>query len=281
MANPRRILVLHGPNLNLLTGARSVEAIDRILEARARALGVELKTLQSNWEGALLDAIAKERNWFDALIVNPAVLAPTAVALAEAIALLAKPAIEVQLDDGKKAKSALKEVVQAQIHGKGPDGYLEALAVLVPAAPASRKTLGARTVEAALTQATEKTIGRVSPTGEIVKSIGKQRPALQKKPPPPSAPTRTLGKRKVPAASAKVLSRAIIRQQIADRLSGAVTPAELAAWARAEWQTLQSGAPMESGQQQLIEDVLQTLLLSATMKASDDALIDLMTQLGG
>lgn len=275
MANMRRILVLHGPNLNLQSGARSLEAIDAVLEARARELGVELKSLQSNQEGVLLDAIARERNWFDALIVNPAVLAPNAVALAEAIALIDKPAIEVQLDSGKK--SALKDVVERQIHGHGPEGYLEALAVLVPFPPKAKKSLGARTVEAAVAQA----VGRVSPTGEIVKTIGgKQRPALQKKPPAPSAPTRSIGKRKIPAASAKVLSRAIVRQQIADRLSGAVTPAELAAWARAEWSKLQSGGPMESGQQQLIEDVLQTLLLSATMKASDDQLIDLMTQLG-
>lgn len=289
------ILVLHGPNLNLHSGARSLEAIDASLKARAKALGVEVKTVQSNQEGVLLDALAQERHWFDALIVNPAVLAPNAAGLAEAIALIEKPAIEVQLDDGKKAKSALKDVVKQQIHGRGPNGYLDALAALVPAdskPQKPQKSLGARTVEAAVAQAktigraeapTDKTIGRVSPTGEIVKSIGgKQRPALQKKPPPPSAPNpRSLGKRKVPAASAKVLSRAIVRQQIADRLSGSVTPAELAAWARAEWQKVQSGGPIESGQQQLIEDVLQTLLLSATMKASDDSLIELMTQLGG
>lgn len=275
MANARRILVLHGPNLNLLPGARSAEAIDAVLEARARALGVELKTVQSNWEGALLDALAAERHWAEAIIVNPAALAPNAHALAEAIGLLEKPTIEVQLDDGKKAKSALKDAVAKQIHGKGPAGYLEALGLLAPA-PGAKAPPPAK---APLVKPSDKTVGRVLPTGEIVKSIGgKQRPALQKKPPPPSAPPRTVG-RKVPRASPKVLSRAIIRQQIADRLSGQVTPAALAAWARGEWQKLQTGAPMESGQQQLIEDVLQTLLLSATMKATDDQLIGLMTQL--
>lgn len=287
MPSARRILVLHGPNLNLLPGARSLEAIDAALQARAVLLGVELKTVQSNWEGALLDALALEREWFEAVIVNPAALAPTALALAEAIAFLKRPAIEVQLDEVKKGKSALKDVVERQIHGKGPAGYLEALAAL---APKQVKGLGARTVEAAVAASrpaksigreapTDKLVGRVLPTGEIVKSIGgKKRPPVLKKAPAPSAPPRTVGKR-APAAPKGVLSRAMVRQQIADRLSGTLTPAELAAWARAEWQKLQSGAPMESGQQPLIEDVLQQLLLSATMKASDDQLIELMTQL--
>ncbi len=303
----RRILVLHGPNLNLLAGARSVEAIDAALQARAVALGVELKTVQSNWEGALLDTLAAERNWFEAVIVNPASLAPTAVALAEALELLDKPAIEVQLDEAKKGKSALKDVVDRQISGKGPEGYLEALVALAPKGPSfsaaaapSRslpaKSLGARTVDAAVLAAraapqtkksigreppSEKTVGRVLPNGEIVKSIGGKpaRPHLTKRPPPPSAPPKSVGGKRAAAAPAGVISRAMVRQQIADRLAGTVTPAALAAWARAEWQKLQSGAPMESGQQDKLEDVLQQLLLSATMKASDDQLIELMTQL--
>ena len=296
----RRILVLHGPNLNLLPGARSVEAIDAALYARANALGVELKTVQSNWEGALLDTLALEREWFEAIIVNPAALAPSAVALAEAIRLLKRPAIEVQLDEVKKGRSALKDVVEKQIAGKGPEGYLEALVALAPKAkqqsfsaaavgprpiaiPGS-KSLGARTVDVAVQEArtsgmkktigrdapTEKLVGRVLPNGEIVKSLGgkQPRPHLAKKPPPASAPRKS-----------GVISRAVVRQQIADRLAGTVTPAGLAAWARAEWQKLQSGTPMESGQRDKLEDVLQQLLLSATMKSSDDQLIELMTQL--
>ncbi len=285
----RRILVLHGPNLNLLTGARSIEAIDAALAARAVALGVDLKTIQSNWEGALLDALAAERNWFEAVIVNPAGLAPTAVGLAEALGLIGKPSIEVQLDDAKKGKSALKDVVEKQISGKGPEGYLEALTAL---APKGSKSVGARTVDAAVQAArapksigrgaaSDKTIGRVLPNGDIVKSLGGKpaRPHLQKKPPAPSSPPpKSVGGRRAPPGSAGI-SRALVRQQIADRLAGTMTPAGLAAWARAEWQKLQSGAPMESGQRDTLEDVLQQLLLSATMKASDDQLIELMTQL--
>lgn len=262
----RRILVLHGPNLNLLTGARSLEAIDAALSARAVALGVELKTVQSNWEGALLDVLAAERNWFEAIIVNPAALAPSAVALAEAIGLLQRPAIEVQLDQAKKGKSALKGVVEKQIAGKGPEGYLEALVALAPKT-SSGKSLGDR----ARISGTKKTIGR-EPSGKPA-SAPLAKPAL------PVTPTKSVGRRALPRASGG-LSRAMVRQQIADRLAGTLSSAELIAWARLEWQKLQSGAPIEIGQRDTLEDVLQQLLLSATMKASDEQLIELMTQLG-
>ena len=298
----RRILVLHGPNLNLLPGAKSLEAIDASLFARAVTLGVEVKAFQSNWEGGLLDTLSAERHWFEAVIVNPATLAPTAVGLAEALRLLKKPAIEVQLDDVKKSKSALKDVVEKQIAGRGPEGYLEALTALAP--KGATKNLGARVVEAAVLESQarglppkgmprpavagraaiaksigpDKTAGRVLPTGEIVKSIGGGRQRiLGKKPPAPSAP-KSLGKRE-PVVASGVLTRAVVRQQIADRLSGVVTPSGLSAWSRAQWQKLQSGAPIESGQREVLEDVLQQLLLSAMVKTSDDQLIELMTQL--
>lgn len=302
MPPARRILVLHGPNLNLLPGARSLEAIDAALHARAVALGVELKTFQSNWEGGLLDTLAAEREWFEAVIINPATLAPTAVGLAEALRLLKKPAIEVQLDDAKKGKSALKDVVERQIAAKGPEGYLEALVALAPKGGA--KNLGARVVAAAVVESAtrittrtvlvarsspsksigrelpDKNVGRVLPTGEIVKSIGSSRQRLlSKKPAAPSAPTKSIGARREAVAASGVLTRAVVRQQIADRLAGTVTPSGLSAWARAQWQKLQSGAPMESGQRDTLEDVLQQLLLSAMAKTSDDQLIDLMTQL--
>lgn len=277
----RRILVLHGPNLNLLHGARSLEAIDAALFARAVALGVELKTVQSNWEGGLLDTLAAEREWFEALIVNPAALAPSAVALAEAISFLRKPAIEVQLDEVKKGKSALKGVVQKQIAGKGPEGYLEALVALAPkgaskapqvevlARPAAKPASKAAQVEVLARPAAKPAVL------EVKKTLGARKPALNKR--PPAVAAKSMGGKKTVAAG--VLSRALVRQQIADRLSGALTPSGLAAWARAEWQKLQSGAPIESGQRDTLEDVLQQLLLSATMKASDDQLIELMTQL--
>jgi 3-dehydroquinate dehydratase-2 len=270
MPPARRILVLHGPNLNLLPGARSLEAIDAALAAKSVALGIELKTFQSNWEGGLLDTLAAQREWFEAVIINPATLAPSAVGLAEAIKLLKRPAIEVQLDDAKKGKSALKDVVEKQIAGKGIEGYLDALLELAPKKATAKggKSIG---------PAVDRNVGRVLPNGEIVKSIGSSRQRLlSKKAPPPSAP-RTLGRKSEPVTG--VLSRAVVRQKIADRLSGALTPSSLSAWARAEWSKVQSGSAMESGQREKLEDVLQQLLLSATAKTSDDQLIELMTQL--
>jgi 3-dehydroquinate dehydratase-2 len=79
------------------------------------------------------------------------------------------------------------------------------------------------------------------------------------------------------------LTRAILRQKIAERLAGRLTPADLATWARRQWQEVQSGAPAESGQRELLEELLQSLLLSITPphQLSDDQLIDFMTRLDG
>jgi len=77
------------------------------------------------------------------------------------------------------------------------------------------------------------------------------------------------------------LSRALVRQKIADRLAGKVTASGLATWARRHWLEVQRGAPAESGQRELLEDCLQSLVVSATpaSKLSEDQLIELMTQL--
>ncbi len=348
---PIRILVLHGPNLNLLDGERSLEAIDARLAARAVALGVQVKTFQSNWEGALLDKLAEERNWFDGVIVNPAALAPTSVALAEALALLKRPAMEVLLDAAKPGRSALKSVAQRQIYGKGAQGYLEALDALAPKGAVERAKVqlakaGQGPGNGAKAQAPEpraqRTVGRqiasVGPRGpesppepKVGKTIGpgeknriaSSRPQASKtigsaRSSPPPEPQRSgktigsargqaqddlragksIGPRKVSQgasvdARAKSigrrttsgelhigLTREDVRRKIAERLSGRVSPSGLATWARGQWQELQRGAPCETGQRDQLEDVLQTLLLSTASKASDEQLIDLMTQLG-
>jgi 3-dehydroquinate dehydratase-2 len=97
--------------------------------------------------------------------------------------------------------------------------------------------------------------------------------------------TKTLGR--VPPslqiAGAELLTRALVRQKIAERLSGKLSPAGLATWARRQWLEVQRGAPAESGQRELLEDCLQSLVLSTlpASKLSDDQLIDLMAQLEG
>jgi 3-dehydroquinate dehydratase-2 len=90
---------------------------------------------------------------------------------------------------------------------------------------------------------------------------------------------KSIGKRTVSGQLHIGLTREDVRKRIAERLSGRLSPGGLATWARQQWQELQRGAPCETGQRDRLEDVLQSLLLSQASKASDEQLIDLMTQL--
>ena len=133
-----KVLVLHGPNLNLLGerepelyGSEGLESIDRRLKEEGESLGLEVRTLQSNHEGALIDAIHQARGWADALIVNPAGLTHTSVALRDAIAAVLLPAIEVHLTNifGRekfRRKSITAGACRGVIAGFGPEGYLMA-----------------------------------------------------------------------------------------------------------------------------------------------------------
>lgn len=101
-----RILVVHGPNLNLLGmrephiyGDQTLEAIDRMLAEEAARLGVEVQTVQSNYEGELVEAIHKALDWADAIIINPAGYTHTSVVLRDAIAAVRLPTIEVHLSN--------------------------------------------------------------------------------------------------------------------------------------------------------------------------------------
>jgi len=134
-----KVLVLHGPNLNLLGerepelyGSEGLESIDRRLKEEGESLGLEVRTLQSNHEGVLIDAIHEARGWADALIVNPAGLTHTSVALRDAIAAVLLPAIEVHLTNifGRekfRRKSITAGACRGVIAGFGPEGYLMAL----------------------------------------------------------------------------------------------------------------------------------------------------------
>jgi 3-dehydroquinate dehydratase II len=131
------VLVIHGPNLNLLGkretsiyGTKSLDAINRNITALASELGMQIKIVQLNSEGEILDTIHKDG--YDALIINPAAYTHTSVAIRDAIAAVGKPAIEVHLSNIHKRedfrrKSFIAEVAYGQISGFGPESYLLAL----------------------------------------------------------------------------------------------------------------------------------------------------------
>jgi len=137
-----KILVLHGPNLNLLGqrepehyGTLSLFAIDAMIAERARALGVEVEIRQSNHEGVLIDAIHEAIEAFDGIVINPGGYSHTSVALRDALAA-GPPAIEVHLSnilarERFRRRSVTAGGCVAGVFGLGAEGYLLALEGLV------------------------------------------------------------------------------------------------------------------------------------------------------
>ncbi|AZY53739.1 type II 3-dehydroquinate dehydratase [Bordetella avium] len=136
----RSILVLHGPNLNLLGvrepeiyGSRTLAQINEDLSSLANELGVSLSAWQSNHEGALVDRIqAASKDGTDFIIINAAAYTHTSVALRDALAGVAIPFIEVHLSNLYKRESFrhhsyLSDIAVGLISGLGADGYEAAL----------------------------------------------------------------------------------------------------------------------------------------------------------
>jgi len=135
-----RILVLQGPNLNLLGtrepeiyGYQTLEAIHDSLRSRARELGVEVDFYQSNHEGDLIDRL--QRHDFDAAIVNAGGLTHTSVSLRDALLAVRRPFVEVHLSDPWQRESFrqvnfLHDIALETIAGQGAAGYTRALEYL-------------------------------------------------------------------------------------------------------------------------------------------------------
>ena len=142
--NVKRILVLNGPNLNLL-GTREPEIygwttlgdINELLRARAKAAGVDaIDFLQSNYEGELVEAIQKARGRYDCILLNAGALTHYSIALRDAIASVPVPVIELHLSNIHRREefrrtSVIAPVVVGQICGFGVDSYIAALDIAI------------------------------------------------------------------------------------------------------------------------------------------------------
>src|SRR5690348_7372367 len=142
-ANAVKILVLHGPNINLLGfrepdvyGKKPLDEIDGDIKAAAEKLDVDVRILQSNSEGVLIDTIQEHRNWADAMIINPGGLTHYSIALRDALAAVRLPIVEVHVSNVHareefRRNSVISPVTVGQVVGFGGYGYVLAMQALI------------------------------------------------------------------------------------------------------------------------------------------------------
>ena len=138
-----KILVLNGPNLNMLGirepavyGTTNYASLVKMIEDYGKKESLEVEVFQSNHEGALVDKI--QQAWFDkvdGIVFNPGAYTHTSIALLDALKAVQIPCVEVHISDvGKREKfrqvSYIREACIATISGHGLDGYIEAMAIL-------------------------------------------------------------------------------------------------------------------------------------------------------
>jgi 3-dehydroquinate dehydratase-2 len=134
-----KVLVIHGPNLNMLGvrepdiyGNQTLEEINAALKMQAERLELHMEIFQSNHEGEIIDKIQQAHDSFRGIIINPAAYTHTSIAIRDALSVLNIPVVEVHLSNIYKREafrqtSMISAVVTAQISGFGAQGYLLAL----------------------------------------------------------------------------------------------------------------------------------------------------------
>ena len=135
----KKILVINGPNLNLLGlrepaiyGSRDFKALEAFILENGLDLGLQIELFQSNHEGAIVDKIQQAYGVFDGIVINPAAYTHTSVAILDALKAVAIPTVEVHLSDVDSREefrrhSFVSLYAEKVIKGKGFDGYREAL----------------------------------------------------------------------------------------------------------------------------------------------------------
>lgn len=148
------ILVLHGPNLNLIGtrepeiyGRETLEDVNRALEKLATEIGAGVEIFQSNSEGALIDRIQAARGTVDAIVINAGAYTHTSVAIRDALLATALPAVEVHLSNIHKReefrhRSLLADIVVGQVLGFGVNSYLLGLRAAVDLVRRKRASAG-------------------------------------------------------------------------------------------------------------------------------------------
>ena len=138
-----KLLVLNGPNLNLLGlrepaiyGAQNYETLVRMIRDKAQELGVTAEVRQTNHEGVLVDWIQEAYGKFDGIVINPAAYTHTSVAILDAVKAVSIPTVEVHISDVSAREdfrqiSYIRPACVATIAGHGFQGYLEAMELLV------------------------------------------------------------------------------------------------------------------------------------------------------
>ena len=136
MADATQVLVIHGPNLQLLGtrqpdvyGTQDLAAINRLIAERAKALGVQVTVVQSNHEGEIVELIGKANATYRAIVINPAAYTHTSVAIHDAIEASGLPAVEVHLSniyarEPFRRESLIAPVCRGQVSGFGVMSYL-------------------------------------------------------------------------------------------------------------------------------------------------------------